>query len=128
MITNACKKNGIMQNSLKRISSMYGILFTQMKEYIEDDPIIIAEGNGRKLRDVQGNEYWDGVSSIWLNVHGHRVQELDQAIRDQLDHIAHSTLLGMANIPAIFACGKANWVDAARACEGVLFRFRRHCC
>ncbi|WP_129727002.1 adenosylmethionine--8-amino-7-oxononanoate transaminase [Ectobacillus funiculus] len=80
--------------------------FTQMKEYIEDDPIIIAEGNGRKLRDVQGNEYWDGVSSIWLNVHGHRVQELDQAIRDQLDHIAHSTLLGMANIPAILLAEK----------------------
>lgn len=80
--------------------------FTQMKEYIEDDPIIIAEGNGRKLRDVQGNEYWDGVSSIWLNVHGHRVQELDDAIRDQLDHIAHSTLLGMANIPAILLAEK----------------------
>lgn len=80
--------------------------FTQMKEYIEDDPIIIAEGNGRKLRDVQGNEYWDGVSSIWLNVHGHRVQELDDAIRDQLNHIAHSTLLGMANIPAILLAEK----------------------
>ncbi len=80
--------------------------FTQMKEYIEDDPIIIAEGNGRKLRDVQGNEYWDGVSSIWLNVHGHRVQELDDAIREQLDHIAHSTLLGMANIPAILLAEK----------------------
>jgi lysine---8-amino-7-oxononanoate aminotransferase len=80
--------------------------FTQMKEYIEDDPVIIASGNGRKLRDVQGNEYWDGVSSIWLNVHGHRVPELDQAIRDQLDQIAHSTLLGMANIPAILLAEK----------------------
>ncbi|MDE3839179.1 adenosylmethionine--8-amino-7-oxononanoate transaminase [Bacillus methanolicus] len=80
--------------------------FTQMKEYIEDDPVIIASGNGRKLRDVKGNEYWDGVSSIWLNVHGHRVPELDQAIRDQLDEIAHSTLLGMANIPAILLAEK----------------------
>ncbi|MDE3838869.1 adenosylmethionine--8-amino-7-oxononanoate transaminase [Bacillus methanolicus] len=80
--------------------------FTQMKEYIEDDPVIIASGDGRKLRDVQGNEYWDGVSSIWLNVHGHRVPELDQAIRDQLDKIAHSTLLGMANIPAILLAEK----------------------
>lgn len=80
--------------------------FTQMKEYIEDDPVIIASGNGRKLRDVQGNEYWDGVSSIWLNVHGHRVPELDQAIRDQLDQVAHSTLLGMANVPAILLAEK----------------------
>jgi adenosylmethionine-8-amino-7-oxononanoate transaminase len=75
--------------------------FTQMKDYLEEDPVIIAGGSGRKLIDVQGNEYWDGVSSVWLNVHGHRVPELDQAIRDQLDNIAHSTLLGMANIPAI---------------------------
>jgi adenosylmethionine-8-amino-7-oxononanoate transaminase len=75
--------------------------FTQMKDYLADDPVIIESGQGRKLRDVQGKEYWDGVSSIWLNVHGHRVPELDQALRDQLDKIAHSTLLGQANVPAI---------------------------
>ncbi|BCJ86994.1 adenosylmethionine--8-amino-7-oxononanoate transaminase [Effusibacillus dendaii] len=75
--------------------------FTQMKEYGEEDPVIIVSGSGRKLRDVKGNEYWDGVSSIWLNVHGHRVAELDQAIEQQLKQIAHSTLLGMSNVPAI---------------------------
>ncbi len=80
--------------------------FTQMKEYLEDEPVIIASGNGRKLTDVRGKEYWDGISSIWLNVHGHRVPELDQAIRDQLDQIAHSTLLGMANVPAILLAEK----------------------
>ncbi|GAX91320.1 adenosylmethionine--8-amino-7-oxononanoate transaminase [Effusibacillus lacus] len=75
--------------------------FTQMKDYLADDPLIIESGQGRKLRDVNGNEYWDGVSSIWLNVHGHRVPELDKAIQEQLGKIAHSTLLGMANVPAI---------------------------
>jgi lysine---8-amino-7-oxononanoate aminotransferase len=75
--------------------------FTQMKDYLAEDPVIISGGEGRKLRDVQGKEYWDGVSSIWLNVHGHRVPEIDQAIREQLEQIAHSTLLGMANVPAI---------------------------
>lgn len=75
--------------------------FTQMKGYLTDDPLIIESGYGRKLRDANGNEYWDGVSSIWLNVHGHRVAELDRAIEQQLGKIAHSTLLGMANIPSI---------------------------
>jgi adenosylmethionine-8-amino-7-oxononanoate aminotransferase len=53
------------------------------------------------LVDMEGNEYIDGVSSLWCNVHGHRVPELDQAIRDQLDQVAHSTLLGLANVPSI---------------------------
>ncbi|MFB5188688.1 adenosylmethionine--8-amino-7-oxononanoate transaminase [Alicyclobacillus fastidiosus] len=80
--------------------------FTQMKEYLADDPVIIESGNGSRLRDVKGNEYWDGVSSVWLNVHGHRVPELDSAIRQQLDRIAHSTLLGMGSVPAILLAEK----------------------
>ncbi|MGZ4113362.1 MAG: adenosylmethionine--8-amino-7-oxononanoate transaminase, partial [Tumebacillaceae bacterium] len=75
--------------------------FTQMQGYGEDQPLIIESGQGVKLRDVTGREFYDGVSSVWLNVHGHNVPELNQAIRDQLEKIAHSTLLGMANVPAI---------------------------
>ncbi|MEI4829147.1 adenosylmethionine--8-amino-7-oxononanoate transaminase [Bacillus sp. FJAT-53711] len=80
--------------------------FTQMKDYLEDDPVIIERGEGRKLYDVNGKGYWDGVSSIWLNVHGHHVQELDDAIREQLNKIAHSTLLGIANVPSILLAEK----------------------
>lgn len=80
--------------------------FTQMKDYIEDQPVIIAEGKGLKLIDVNGKEYWDGVSSIWLNVHGHNIRELNEAIIQQLDKVAHSTLLGMANVPAILLAEK----------------------
>ncbi|WAH44720.1 adenosylmethionine--8-amino-7-oxononanoate transaminase [Alicyclobacillus fastidiosus] len=80
--------------------------FTQMKEYLADEPVIIESGRGCRLRDVKGNEYWDGVSSVWLNVHGHRVSELDVAIREQLNSIAHSTLLGMGSVPAILLAEK----------------------
>lgn len=80
--------------------------FTQMKDYIKDQPVIIAEGKGLKLIDVNGKEYWDGVSSIWLNVHGHNIRELNEAIKQQLDKVAHSTLLGMANVPAILLAEK----------------------
>ncbi len=75
--------------------------FTQMKQYLEDSPIVIERGEGIKLIDVEGNEYYDGVSSIWLNVHGHNVKELNEAIQTQLSKIAHSTLLGMASVPAL---------------------------
>lgn len=80
--------------------------FTQMKDYLEEDPLIISHGKDRKLFDVLGNEYYDGVSSIWLNVHGHTIQELNNSINDQLNKVAHSTLLGMANIPSILLAEK----------------------
>ncbi|MFC2947983.1 adenosylmethionine--8-amino-7-oxononanoate transaminase [Virgibacillus sediminis] len=73
--------------------------FTQMKDY-DKDPLIIESGEGIKVRDTEGKEYYDGFSSVWLNVHGHRKKELDDAIKKQLDKISHSTLLGMSNVPA----------------------------
>ncbi|MFG6150226.1 adenosylmethionine--8-amino-7-oxononanoate transaminase [Halobacillus sp. B23F22_1] len=73
--------------------------FTQMKDYNEN-PLIIESGKGIKVKDINGKEYYDAFSSVWLNVHGHRKKELDEAIREQLDQIAHSTLLGMTNVPA----------------------------
>lgn len=80
--------------------------YTQMSEYIESDPLIIVEGEGSRLKDALGRWYYDGVSSIWLNVHGHRVPEIDQAIVEQIGKIAHSTLLGQANVPSILLAEK----------------------
>lgn len=75
--------------------------FTQMREWERETPIIIERGKGPYLIDTHGRRYLDGVSSIWVNVHGHRHPVLDRAIRDQLARIAHSTLLGLSNPPAI---------------------------
>lgn len=75
--------------------------FTQMKEWREGTPVIIAEGRDCFIKDIYGRWYLDGVSSLWLNVFGHRKREIDEAVREQLDKIAHSTLLGLGNIPSI---------------------------
>jgi adenosylmethionine-8-amino-7-oxononanoate transaminase len=75
--------------------------YTQMSEYNQTDPLVVVEGEGRKLKDAKGRWYYDGTSSIWLNVHGHRVPEIDAAIVEQLGKVAHSTLLGQANEPSI---------------------------
>jgi adenosylmethionine-8-amino-7-oxononanoate aminotransferase len=72
--------------------------FTQMAEW---EPLVIASGDGNYLVDVEGRRYLDGVSSLWCNIHGHRHPRLDRALRDQLDRIAHSTLLGLTHEPAI---------------------------
>jgi adenosylmethionine-8-amino-7-oxononanoate transaminase len=75
--------------------------YTQMAEYNDTDPLVVVEGEGRRLKDAKGRWYYDGTSSIWLNVHGHRVPEIDAAIIEQLGKVAHSTLLGQANEPSI---------------------------
>jgi len=75
--------------------------FTQMKEWEGETPLIIERGEGNYLFDINGNKYLDGGSSLWVNLHGHRKREIDLAVKSQLDKIAHSTLLGLGNVPSI---------------------------
>lgn len=80
--------------------------FTQMKEWVSGSPVIIERGAGAYLIDTEKKRYIDGVSSIWVNIHGHRKREIDKAITAQLKKIAHSTLLGLSNIPSILLAEK----------------------
>ncbi|MFY8058034.1 MAG: aminotransferase class III-fold pyridoxal phosphate-dependent enzyme, partial [Planctomycetaceae bacterium] len=75
--------------------------FTPMSAWIKEQAPIITASDGFFLQDTEGRRYLDGISSLWCNVHGHRVPEIDAAIRSQLDHVAHSTLLGLASEPSI---------------------------
>ena len=68
--------------------------FSQMSDY---DGLIIDSAKGCWLTDIDGNRYLDGASSLWCNIHGHRHPHIDQAIRDQLDQVAHVTNLGMSH-------------------------------
>jgi adenosylmethionine-8-amino-7-oxononanoate aminotransferase len=75
--------------------------FTQQRDWAGEPPVIIERAEGSDLIDTHGNRYIDGVSSLWCNVHGHRQPRIDAAIRDQLDRVAHSTMLGLSHPPAI---------------------------
>ncbi len=80
--------------------------FTQMREWVADTPLIIESGKGPYLIDTKGRRYIDGFSSVWVNIHGHRKKAIDKAITEQLKKIAHSTLLGLSNIPSILLAEK----------------------
>lgn len=71
--------------------------FAPMLELRGEDTPIIVSADRFELTDVDGRRYLDGHSSLWCNVHGHRVTEIDQALRDQLDRVSHSTLLGLSS-------------------------------
>ena len=75
--------------------------FTQMTDWLATEPVVVERGDGFFLIDTEGRRYIDGVSSLWCNVHGHRVKKIDDAIRSQLDQIAHSTLLGLGQTRSI---------------------------
>ena len=74
--------------------------FTQMRDWLKREPIVIASGQGAVLRDVKGREYLDANSSIWTNLHGHGHPKINSAIQRQLKRISHSSALGFANEPA----------------------------
>ena len=71
--------------------------FTPMDEYAGSGALTVERAEGHELIDVDGNRYLDAISSLWVSTLGHRVPELDEALRDQLDRVAHSTMLGHGN-------------------------------
>ena len=75
--------------------------FTPTADWAGSRPLVIERGQGVYLYDAEGRRYLDGVSSLWCNVHGHRHPTLDAALRDQVDKVAHTTLLGVTHPPAI---------------------------
>jgi len=80
--------------------------FTQMRDWLKREPVIIVAGKGAVLRDMHGREYLDANSSIWTNLHGHNHPRIDAAIQRQLKKIAHSSALGVANEPASLLAAK----------------------
>src|SRR3954449_11694213 len=75
--------------------------FTQQQGWDEEPPIVIEHADRCELVDIEGRHYIDGVSSLWCNVHGHRHPAIDIAVKDQLDRVAHSTMLGLSHRQAI---------------------------
>src|SRR4051812_50080854 len=75
--------------------------FTQQQGWLDEEFPVIECADDTTLYDTEGNAYIDGVSSLWCTVHGHRHPAIDLAIKDQLDRVAHSTMLGLSHAPAI---------------------------
>jgi len=75
--------------------------FTQQQGWADEAFPIVASAQDTTLYDTEGNAYIDGVSSLWCNVHGHRHPAIDAAVKDQLDRVAHTTMLGLSHAPAV---------------------------
>ncbi len=80
--------------------------FTQMLDWEKEKNTVIEKGEGVYLYDIYGNKYIDGVSSLWVNIHGHNNKDINEAVKNQLAKISHSTLLGLANVPSTILAKK----------------------
>ena len=101
-MTSHTTKDSITHDTIKRLDHAHlWHPFTPMQLWLNDDPVVIVAADGHELIDDNGKHYLDGVSSLWCNVHGHNRPELNAAITDQLQQVAHTTLLGLTNVPAV---------------------------
>lgn len=71
--------------------------FTRQDQWVQDEPLVIVEGEGVWLTDSEGRKYIDGNASIWTNIHGHKHPVINAAIQHQLEKVAHTSYLGFAN-------------------------------
>lgn len=84
-----------------------------MQDWLSNHPLIITEGKGCYIKDINGRWYMDGVSSLWVNIHGHNVKKINDAINEQLEKIAHSTLLGLSHSPSILLAEQiCKWLNS----------------
>ena len=89
--------------------------FTQMRDWMAEDPIMIVGAEGNTLIDARGKKYIDAVSSLWCNVHGHRNPTIDAALKAQIDRVAHTTKLGQACAPSTVLAARLAEIKIGRA-------------
>lgn len=75
---------------------------SQLKEIQDNGPRIIVEGDGTRIKDIDGKEYLDAFSGLWNVVIGHGRKAVVDAIVEQMDKLEYfSSFFGFSNPPAI---------------------------
>ncbi|MGK2863863.1 MAG: aminotransferase class III-fold pyridoxal phosphate-dependent enzyme, partial [Chitinophagaceae bacterium] len=71
--------------------------YTQVQ--LNDPPIAITKGEGAYLFDDSGKRYIDGVSSWWVNIHGHAHPYIAKKVAEQLNKLEHVIFAGFTHQP-----------------------------
>ena len=73
--------------------------FTQM--LTAQDPIRVESGRGVYLHTADGRRIMDGISSWWVNIHGHSHPKLNEALATQAEALEHVIFAGFTHRPAV---------------------------
>ena len=80
-----------------------------------DIPVFaVQSANGVYLTLEDGKQLIDGMSSWWCAIHGYNVAELNNAIKQQLDSMAHVMFGGLTHAPAVRLCKKLVEIPPAK--------------
>jgi adenosylmethionine-8-amino-7-oxononanoate aminotransferase len=60
--------------------------FMQMREFARD-PFLFAEGDGIRVTDVNGKQYIDGLSGVFVNSLGYRNRAMIEAVTTQMERL-----------------------------------------
>jgi adenosylmethionine-8-amino-7-oxononanoate aminotransferase len=73
--------------------------FTHLK-YAET-PVQLVRGEGAFFYDADGNKLLDGISSWWVNLHGHCHPYISQKVAEQLNTLEHAIFSSFTHEPAV---------------------------
>lgn len=73
--------------------------YTQMQS--APPPLPIVRGEGVYLYTEDGRRILDGISSWWVNIHGHSRPALNRALADQAQQLEHVMFAGCTHAPAV---------------------------
>ena len=99
MISPAHSKHAINESITGYDSAHIWHPYSAMQSPLPVYPVVSASGVRLKLDD--GSELIDGMSSWWCAIHGYNVPELNAAITQQLDNMAHVMFGGLTHEPAV---------------------------
>lgn len=85
---------GLLQNDLKYVWHPFDVLDIPT-------PLLIKKATGVYLHTYDGRKILDGISSWWVNLHGHRNTAISKAVIHQLKLLEHSIFAGTTHKPAI---------------------------
>ncbi len=81
--------------------------FTSVSEHLRDGPLVITEGRGVRIKDIQGREYLDGMAGLWGVNLGYGRREIVEAMSAQSSKLSFFHAFNSMSTDIVIECAEA---------------------